>query len=166
VVPSATLVDQSVAPPASSSQRREIALKQVSHPISISNTCRCFDHRITYFVFFFRNRILLTAYSPSPLTSLKTRARKQAPHGQLESHRQRSGLSWKNCRLSSIKTRLNWSMTLTRPKFCSRPSEARFLPMLKKSSSRPHIWRVVSCSTRGPPGALPIELLRPGFLRR
>ena len=41
IVPSATLADQPVIPSASSSQRREIALKQVSHPISISIICRC-----------------------------------------------------------------------------------------------------------------------------
>jgi hypothetical protein len=57
-------------------------------------------------------------------------------------------------------------MTLTQPRFCSRPSEAKFLPTPKKFSSRLRIWRVVSCSTRGPLGALPIELLRPSFLRR
>jgi len=151
---------------ASSSQRREIALKQVSHPISISIICRCSDHRMTHFVFLFRNRILLTAYSPLPLMSPKMKVRKQVPPGQLGSHRPRSGQSWKNCQLSSIKTRLNWSMTLTRPRLCSRPSEARFLSMLKKSSSRPHIWRAISCSTRKLPSVLPIELLRPGFLKK
>ena len=40
------------------------------------------------------------------------KVRKQVPPGQLGLHRQRSGQSWKNCRLFSIKTRLNWSTTL------------------------------------------------------
>ena len=155
-----------MAPSASSSQRREIALKQVSHPVSTSLICRCSYHRTTHFVFLFRSRILPTAYSLSLLMSPKTKVRKPVPPGQLGFHRQRSGLNWKNCRPSSIKIRPNWSMTLIRPRFCSRPSEARFLPMPKKPSSRPHIWKVVSCSTKGPPGALPIELLRPDFLRR
>ena len=155
-----------MAPSASSSQRREIALKQVSHPIFISIICRCSDHIMTYFVFFSRNRILPTAYSPSPLISLKMKVRKRVLPGQLGSHRQRSGPSWKNCRLSSIKTWLNWSMTLTRPRLYSRPSEAKSLPMPKRPCSRPHMWKVANCNTRGLPGALPIELLRLGFLRK
>jgi hypothetical protein len=36
IVPSATPADQPIVPSASASQRREIALKQVSYPISIS----------------------------------------------------------------------------------------------------------------------------------
>jgi len=166
VVPSATLADQPMAPSASSSQRQEIALKQVSHPIFINIICRCSNHRMTHFVFLFRNRILLTAYSPLLLISPRTKARKQVPTGQLGSHRQRSGPSWKNCRLSSIKIQHNWSMTLTQPRFYSRPSEARFLPMPRKPFSRSHIWKVVSCNIRGPSGASPIGLLRPGSLKR
>jgi hypothetical protein len=57
-------------------------------------------------------------------------------------------------------------MTPTQPRFCSGLSEARFQPMSKKSSSKLHIWRVVSCSTRGLLGALPTELLRPSFLKK
>ena len=40
IVPSATPPDQPVVPSASSSQRREIALKQVSHPISSCIICQ------------------------------------------------------------------------------------------------------------------------------
>jgi hypothetical protein len=47
VVPSATLADQPTAPSASSSQRQEIALKQVSHPIFISITCRFSEYELT-----------------------------------------------------------------------------------------------------------------------
>jgi len=51
VVPSATLADQPVAPPASSSQRQEIALKQVSRSAFISSICRFSEHELTHSVF-------------------------------------------------------------------------------------------------------------------
>jgi len=51
VVPSVTLADQPVAPPASSSQRQEIALKQVSRSAFISIICRFSEHELTYSVF-------------------------------------------------------------------------------------------------------------------
>jgi hypothetical protein len=95
--------------------------------------------KLTYFIFIFRNKILPTAYSPSPLISSKKKARKQAPLGQLELYRQKPELSWKSYRPYFIKTQLNWSTILTQPKPCSRPLEAKFLPMLKKHSSMLHI---------------------------
>ena len=51
------------------------------------------DHRITYFIFLFRNMTLLTACSPSPSTSLRMKARRQVLLEQLESHQQKSGKS-------------------------------------------------------------------------
>jgi hypothetical protein len=57
-------------------------------------------------------------------------------------------------------------MTLTQPRLYSRPSEAKFLPMLRKSSFKLHIWKAVRCSTRELPNVLPIELLMPSFLKR
>jgi len=141
-------------------------LKQVSHPAPINIFYRHSDHGMTHFIFIFRSRTLLTAYSPLLLISPMMKARKRAPPGQSGSHRQRSEPSWKNYRLSFIRIRHNWSMTPTQPRFYLGLLEARFQPMLKKSSSKPHIWRVVSCSTRGLLGALPIELLRPSFLKR
>ena len=94
---------------------------------------------MTYFILIFRNKILLIAYSPSPLISSKKKARKQAPLGQLELYRQKPELSWKSYRPYFIKTQLNWSMILTQPKPCSRLLEAKSLPMPKKHSSTLHI---------------------------
>jgi hypothetical protein len=93
---------------------------------------------MTYFILIFRNKILPIAYSPSPLISSKKKVRKQAPLGQLGLYRQKPGLSWRSYRPYFIKTQLNWSTILTQPRPCSRPLEAKFLPMLKKPSSMLH----------------------------
>ena len=153
-----------MVPSASTSQRREIALKQVSYPVSILSSS-VLDHKITYFVFLSRNRTLPTACSPSPSKSLRMKARKQVLLERLESHRQRLEQNWKICR-PSIKIRPNWLMTPIQLRPCSRLSEAKFLPMPRRSSSRLHTWRVGSFSVKRLLSALPIELLTPSSQKR
>ena len=137
IVPSAAPADQLVVQLASTSQRREIALKQVSYliiilyfiNISLSNNSSPFS---------FRNKILLIAYSPLLSKFLRMKERKQALPKQLEFHRQSLEQSWKICQPSFIKTQPNWLMILIQPNPYSKLSEARSLPMPRMSSSRLH----------------------------
>ena len=124
IVPSATPTDQPMVPSGSTSQSREIALKQVKLPNLCFLSLPVLVHQITYFIFFFRNRILPIACSPLPLKFMRTKARRQVLLERLESHRQRLEQSWKIYRPSFIKTRPNWLMIPTRPRPCSRLSEA------------------------------------------
>jgi len=110
IVPSATPTDQPVVPLASTSQRREIALKQVSYLIIILYFTNI-HHQITYLLFFFRNKILPTAYSPLPSKSPMMKARKQALLKQSVFHRQKSEQSWKICSPCFIRIQPNWLMT-------------------------------------------------------
>jgi hypothetical protein len=137
IVSSATSADQPVIPSASTSQRQEIALKQVTPSLSL--LLLVLDHKITYSVSFFRNKIPLTAYFPLPSRSLKMKVRKQVLLGQSESHhRQRSEQSWRICQPFFIKTQRNWSMTMIRPKLCSGLSEVKSLSMPRKFFFRLH----------------------------
>jgi len=137
IIPSAGPADQPVVPLASTSQRREIALKQVSYliiilyftNISLSNNSSPFS---------FTNKILLIACSPLLLKFPRMKERKQALPKQLEFHRQSLEQSWKIYQPSSIKTQPNWLMILIQPRLYSKLSEARSLPMPRRSSLRLH----------------------------
>ena len=88
IVPSATPTDQLVVPSASTSQRREIALKQVSYLIVVLYfTNISSSNNISSFLF--RNKILPTSCSPMPSKSLMMKARKQALLKQLVFHQQK-----------------------------------------------------------------------------
>jgi len=57
-------------------------------------------------------------------------------------------------------------MTPIQPRLCLKLSEAKFLPMPRRSFSRLHNWRVDSFSTKRLLSTLPIEPVMPNFERR
>jgi len=57
-------------------------------------------------------------------------------------------------------------MTPTQPRFYSKLSEAKSLPMPRRFSSKLHTWRADSSNTKRPLSASPIDPLMPGFQRR
>ena len=165
IVPSATSADQPAVPSASTSQRREIALKQVSYFIIIL----CFtdiSSSSNPSPFLFQEQDSPDSLSPSPSKSLKMKARKRVLLKQLGSHRQKSEQSWRFCWLCFTRIQPNWLMTPIQPRLYLKLSEASSLPMSRRSSSRPHTWRVDSFNTKRPLSASPIGLLMPSFQRR
>ena len=135
-VPSAAPADQPVVPLASTSQRREIALKQVSYLITILYFTNISSSNNSS-PFSFRSKTLPTACSRLLSKFLRMKERKQALPKQLEFHRQSLVQSWKICQPSSIKIQPNWLMILIQPRLYSKLSEARSLPMPRRSSTRP-----------------------------
>jgi len=78
IIPSTTSADQSIVPTASLSQRREIALKQVSYLISILYIINIYPSD-NLSLFPFRNKTPHIAYSLLPSIFPMTRVKKQAP---------------------------------------------------------------------------------------
>jgi len=89
IAPSATPANQPVVPSASTSQRREIALKQVSYLIIILYFTNISSSN-NLSPFLSQNKILLTAYFPLPSKFPMIKARKQALLKQSVFHRQKS----------------------------------------------------------------------------
>jgi len=160
IAPSATPTDQPVVPSASTSQRREIALKQVSYLIII---------------FYFTNISSSNNLSPflfqeqdSPDSLFSFAIEISDDEGEEASFSPAIGIS-----SAEIRARLEDLLALLhqdtaqlvddpiQPRPYLKLSEAKSLLMPRRSSSRPHTWRVDSFSTKRPLSALPIEPLMP-----
>jgi len=146
-----TPADQPVGPLASTSQRREIALKQVSYLIII-----------LYFTNISSSNNLSSSLfqeqdSPDSLFSFAIEISED--EGEEASSSQAIGIS-----SAEIRAKLENLLALLHQDTAQLVDD--FDPAKALSFSRPHTWRVDSFSTKRPLSALPIGPLMPSFQRR